>query len=156
MSANDDNNKDGGAGELSSPQVHARGGVDRHSGGGPSIGHHRRSGSGRPRTQIEGMDALQRYEESQTANGGVPPGEDDMTEAERQMRDEEISFYSNSENEFGDDNIWGLLSGVGGNIYEWYVRFRVRHQLDPPLAFDFLSRAANFFGRRESVMCYCA
>lgn len=48
--------------------------------------------------------------------------DDNMTEAEKQMRDEEISFYSNSENEFGDDNIWGLLSGVGGNIYEWYVR----------------------------------
>ena len=34
---------------------------------------------------------------------------------------EEESFYSQSENNFGDDNIWGLLSGVAGNIYEWYV-----------------------------------
>lgn len=42
-----------------------------------------------------------------------------LTEAEKSMREEELSFYSNSENEFGDDNIWGLLSGVGGNIYEW-------------------------------------
>ena len=33
---------------------------------------------------------------------------------------EEESFYSQSENEHGDDNIWGLLSGVAGNIYEWY------------------------------------
>lgn len=65
----------------------------------------------RPRAQIEGMDAIQRYEESHA--------EEQLTEAERQMRDEEISFYSNSENDFGDDNIWGLLSGVGGNIYEW-------------------------------------
>ena len=45
----------------------------------------------------------------------------DMTEAERRMKEEELSFYSASENEHGDDNIWGLLSGVGGNIYEWYV-----------------------------------
>ena len=44
-----------------------------------------------------------------------------MTEAERQMREEELSFYSASDNDHGDDNIWGLLSGVGGNIYEWYV-----------------------------------
>lgn len=58
-------------------------------------------------TRIEGMDALDKYEGEQ------------LTEAEQQMREEEISFYSNSENEFGDDNIWGLLSGVGGNIYEW-------------------------------------
>lgn len=33
---------------------------------------------------------------------------------------EEQSFYSHSENAHGDDNIWGLLSGVAGNIYEWY------------------------------------
>jgi hypothetical protein len=39
-----------------------------------------------------------------------------MNEADKSMGDEEISFYSNSAN---DDNIWGLLSGVGGNIYEW-------------------------------------
>jgi len=73
----------------------------------------RKSSRSRPRTQIEGMDAIQRYEESHVES------DDNLTEAEKQMRDEEISFYSNSENEYGDDNIWGLLSGVGGNIYEW-------------------------------------
>ena len=36
---------------------------------------------------------------------------------------EEATFYSARENEYGDDNLWGLLSGVGGNIYEWYVYF---------------------------------
>ena len=46
-----------------------------------------------------------------------------MTESERRMREEEISFYSASENDHGDDNIWGLLSGVGGNVYEWYVDY---------------------------------
>ena len=60
-------------------------------------------------TAIEGMDALENYENA----------DEQLTEAEKQMREEELSFYSNSENEFGDDNIWGLLSGVGGNIYEW-------------------------------------
>jgi hypothetical protein len=74
-----------------------------------------RSG-GRPRTEIEGMDAIQRYEDSTRREE-----EENMTEAEKQMRDEELSFYTNSENEYGDDNIWGLLSGVGGNIYEWSV-----------------------------------
>lgn len=57
---------------------------------------------------IEGMDAVRDYH-----------GDEQLTEAERQMRDEELSFYSNSTNDYGDDNIWGLLSGVGGNIYEW-------------------------------------
>ena len=60
-------------------------------------------------TRIEGMDALARHEQKQ------------LTDAEKQMRDEELSFYSASDNDHGDDNIWGLLSGVGGNIYEWYV-----------------------------------
>ena len=46
-----------------------------------------------------------------------------MTEAEKNMKDEELSFYSASDNDCGDDNIWGLLSGIGGNIYEWYVFF---------------------------------
>ena len=59
--------------------------------------------------EITGMDVLQ--------DQGDP--DEHLTEAEKSMREEELSFYSNSENEYGDDNIWGLLSGVGGNIYEW-------------------------------------
>ena len=58
---------------------------------------------------VEGMETVHHYEQHQ----------EELSPAEQQMRDEEISFYSNSENEHGDDNIWGLLSGVGGNIYEW-------------------------------------
>lgn len=63
-------------------------------------------------TTIEGMEAIHEYENTHHAD-------EKLTEAEKQMRDEELSFYSNSEHDFGDDNIWGLLSGVGGNIYEW-------------------------------------
>lgn len=59
--------------------------------------------------EIEGMDVLK---------DPIDPDQQ-LTEAEKSMREEELSFYTNSENEFGDDNIWGLLSGVGGNIYEW-------------------------------------
>jgi hypothetical protein len=75
-----------------------------------------RSTSARQRSftaRIEGMDKLK-----------TPLAEDDenLTEAEKRMREEELSFYSSSVNEHGDDNIWGLLSGVGGNIYEWYVK----------------------------------
>jgi hypothetical protein len=44
---------------------------------------------------------------------------DGLTHDEKLMKEEEQSFYSASDNEHGDDNIWGLLSGVGGNIYEW-------------------------------------
>jgi hypothetical protein len=67
----------------------------------------------RPATTIEGMEAVVNNQEAAAEEDA------NLTEAERQMRDEELSFYSNSENDFGDDNIWGLLSGVGGNIYEW-------------------------------------
>lgn len=71
-------------------------------------------GRTRSKTRIEGMDQLNKSAdlEAEYAN---------MTDAERQMREEELSFYSASDNDHGDDNIWGLLSGVGGNIYEWYV-----------------------------------
>lgn len=58
-----------------------------------------------PTTHIEGMEALE-----ELAASGV----------QSQITAEELSFYSASENDHGDDNIWGLLSGVGGNIYEWY------------------------------------
>ena len=61
------------------------------------------------KTEITGMDVL---------NEQIDPDQH-LTEAEKSMREEELSFYSKSENEYGDDNIWGLLSGVGGNIYEW-------------------------------------
>jgi hypothetical protein len=53
-----------------------------------------------------------------------------ISESEKQMKEEELSFYSASENEFGDDNIWGLLSGVGGNIYEWYVPIKLQSEDD--------------------------
>lgn len=59
--------------------------------------------------EIEGMDVLEDHENN----------DEHLTEAEKSMREEELSFYTNSENDYGDDNIWGLLSGVGGNIYEW-------------------------------------
>ena len=69
--------------------------------------------SSRPKASIEGMETVRQYEETHAET------DENLTEAEKQMRDEELSFYSNSENDHGDDNIWGLLSGVGGNIYEW-------------------------------------
>jgi len=67
------------------------------------------SASPKRKHEITGMDVLN--------DQGDP--DEHLTEAEKSMREEELSFYSNSENEYGDDNIWGLLSGVGGNIYEW-------------------------------------
>ena len=70
--------------------------------------------SHRRKMSLEGMEKVHQYDHDH------PEGDDEgLTGAEKEMRQEELSFYSNSENEFGDDNIWGLLSGVGGNIYEW-------------------------------------
>jgi hypothetical protein len=73
-----------------------------------------RSSSSRQRsfTRIEGMEKL---------NNPILDGSENLSEAEKRMKEEELSFYSASDNDHGDDNIWGLLSGVGGNIYEWYV-----------------------------------
>ena len=51
-----------------------------------------------------------------TSNAGSHDEEDKDAKL---MREEEETFYSHSTNNHGDDNIWGLLSGVGGNIYEW-------------------------------------
>mmetsp|Transcript_18004 Transcript_18004/g.44477 ORF Transcript_18004/g.44477 Transcript_18004/m.44477 type:complete len:567 (+) Transcript_18004:157-1857(+) len=71
---------------------------------------------GRQRTDctIENMDALK---EDLTKKDDIYAN---MSKEERLMKQEELSFYSTSTNDQGDDNIWGLLSGVGGNIYEWY------------------------------------
>ena len=85
------------------PPGHGGGGGGGESGGGSS------HSCG---TRIEGMENL---------DLDHPPAYTTMTAAEQRMQEEELSFYSASENEHGDDNIWGLLSGVGGNIYEWYV-----------------------------------
>ena len=81
---------------------------------GSSPSHQRR----RSKARIEGMDQLNKNDHNKDNIGGEYA---EMTDAERQMREEELSFYSASDNDHGDDNIWGLLSGVGGNIYEWYV-----------------------------------
>ena len=42
-----------------------------------------------------------------------------LSPAEISLRQEEASFYGAPANEAGDDNIWGLLSGAMGNVYEW-------------------------------------
>ena len=78
------------------------------------------------RARIEGMDQLEKsVMDDGSSNDNLYHGSNyaTMTEAEKNMKDEELSFYSASENDCGDDNIWGLLSGIGGNIYEWYVFF---------------------------------
>jgi len=43
-----------------------------------------------------------------------------LTHDEILMQREEDAFYRAPENDAGDDDVWGLLSGVVGNIYEWY------------------------------------
>ena len=42
-----------------------------------------------------------------------------MSPEEISLKQEEDRFYSAPANEAGDDSIWGLLSGVMGNVYEW-------------------------------------
>ena len=42
-----------------------------------------------------------------------------MSPEELSLKQEEDRFYSAPANKAGDDNIWGLLSGVMGNVYEW-------------------------------------
>lgn len=64
---------------------------------------------------IENMDALKEDLDKKDAEFANLSTEDQL------MKQEELSFYSSSTHDHGDDNIWGLLSGVGGNIYEWCV-----------------------------------
>ena len=79
------------------------------------------------RARIEGMDQLEKsvMDDGSSNDKNLYHGNNyaTMTEAEKNMKDEELSFYSASDNDCGADNIWGLLSGIGGNIYEWYVFF---------------------------------
>mmetsp|Transcript_2657 Transcript_2657/g.3873 ORF Transcript_2657/g.3873 Transcript_2657/m.3873 type:complete len:556 (+) Transcript_2657:183-1850(+) len=62
---------------------------------------------------IEGMEKVLQHDEAGDSDSEIPHDE-------KLMKDEEDTFYSQSTDRDGDDNIWGLLSGVGGNIYEWY------------------------------------
>jgi hypothetical protein len=68
--------------------------------------------------QIEGMFHLQENNDDH-----------DLTEAQKSMKEEELSYYSDSENKHGDNNIWSLLAGVAGNTFErcepWMCRARV-------------------------------
>jgi hypothetical protein len=95
--------------------------------------------------EIEGMDQLEINESLS----------DDIPDSEKLMIQEEQSFYSASENEHGDDNIWGLLSGVGGNIYEWYD-FAVYGLLAPEIGSSFFPKSSRELQLINSFGVYLA
>lgn len=105
---------------------------------------------------IEGMDTVYRDAAEALRNNSVSDDDDDdMPASEKQMMEEERSFYSNSENNDGDDNIWGLLSGVGGNIYEWYD-FAVYGLLAPEIGSAFFPKASRELQLINSFGVYLA
>ena len=82
---------------------------------GVGLGPQKQAVDGTPAGRIEGLEALQQEGE------GDHIEDEHLTESEKRMKEEEMTFYSSTHNDHGDDNIWGLLSGVGGNVYEWYA-----------------------------------
>ena len=58
------------------------------------------------------------------------------------LKKEEETFYSAEENQHGDDNIWGLLSGVAGNMYEWYD-FAVYGLLSSEIGANFFPKSSK-------------
>jgi hypothetical protein len=106
---------------------------------------------------IEGMDTVYRDAAEALRNNESlsDDNDDDMPASEKQMMEEERSFYSNSENNDGDDNIWGLLSGVGGNIYEWYD-FAVYGLLAPEIGSSFFPKASRELQLINSFGVYLA
>jgi len=80
---------------------------------------------------------------------------DGLTPQEKLMKEEEQSFYSASETGQGDDNIWGLLSGVGGNIYEWYD-FAVYGLLAPEIGHAFFPDSSKELQLINSFGVYLA
>jgi len=98
---------------------------------------------------IEGMDTVMMKDDDGDSSGI-------MTEHEKSMIEEERSFYSlGAEQNEGDDNIWGLLSGVGGNIYEWYD-FAVYGLLAPEIGSSFFPEASRELQLINSFGVYSA
>jgi hypothetical protein len=112
-------------------------------------------GQGAVAPTIEGMDTVYRDAAEALRNNDSLSDDDDMPVSEKQMMEEERSFYSNSENNDGDDNIWGLLSGVGGNIYEWYD-FAVYGLLAPEIGSSFFPKASRELQLINSFGVYLA
>jgi len=100
---------------------------------------------------IEGMDTVHRDALEQQGSDSF----DGLTPQEKLMKEEEQSFYSASETGQGDDNIWGLLSGVGGNIYEWYD-FAVYGLLAPEIGHAFFPDSSKELQLINSFGVYLA
>jgi hypothetical protein len=103
---------------------------------------------------IEGMDTVYR-DAANLGNNNESDSDDEIPADEKLMMEEEQSFYSASENEHGDDNIWGLLSGVGGNIYEWYD-FAVYGLLAPEIGAAFFPESSRELQLINSFGVYLA
>uniref|UniRef100_A0A7S2UQH4 Major facilitator superfamily (MFS) profile domain-containing protein n=2 Tax=Attheya septentrionalis TaxID=420275 RepID=A0A7S2UQH4_9STRA len=71
------------------------------------------------------------------------------------IEQEEETFYSAKDNQFGDDNLWGLLSGVGGNIYEWYD-FAVYGLLASEIGSSFFPKSSKELQLMNSFGVYLA
>ena len=108
-------------------------------------------------TTIEGMDTVHKHAAEALILDSLSADDedDDIPPSEKLMMEEERSFYSNSENNDGDDNIWGLLSGVGGNIYEWYD-FAVYGLLAPEIGSSFFPQASRELQLINSFGVYLA
>lgn len=66
------------------------------------------------------LDSSKYVSDSNSIDSSIAVSSDILSAEEVLMKHEEDTFYSQNIPGEGDDNIWGLLSGVGGNIYEWY------------------------------------
>jgi len=99
--------------------------------------------------------APEQYGEDEDEGNSIETSGSNLTPTSSIIKEEEDKFYSAEDNTHGDDDIWGILSGVGGNMYEWYD-FAVYGLLASEIGSCFFPRSSQEIQLMSSFGVYLA
>jgi len=99
----------------------------------------------------ESQEMMEFTEESSYMRGLKEPLPPSPVKPKSKFKKEEEEFYNAEQNDSGTDDVWGLLSSAGGNVYEWYD-FAVYGLMSTEIGHNFFPAGQGEEGDREQLV----